>query len=272
MCLAAATAAAQDLSLTLSLPRENYIRGTQVPVEGLVATLTIANSSNVAVLVPKPVIHPEAAPGMAASAAIRWMDPEGGDGLEIPRVAGLAAPFVPTEVENLRVEGNGQVQVSINIGRHYLIRRPGTYEMSIRYREMESNTVSFTVLPLRKLTLPADLIIDRIREVEWGDPDYNEMFYVVRSPRAWDEVVLVQRIGKNKAFPMTLTGIGYLAKGTMPEIMIVEPGVYVLLYREKTGKGWVACKVDCSKDPFAVSYKRYAAGDKPDVESAAGEL
>ncbi|HHN46449.1 MAG TPA: hypothetical protein ENN09_03310 [Planctomycetes bacterium] len=271
-CLLAVGAYAEGISLSLSLPRRGFHRGAQKPVEGLIAEVTIRNNTNVAVLLAEPTLHPEAAPAIAAKAVIRRMEETGQPGEPLPTITGLVPPLTPASIKTIRLDAGRQVMVPLDIGPYYLIRKAGEYEMSIVYRGMESNKARFTLLPVRRVAVPGKMLMEKIRELEWGEPDYSEMFYVVSGTKAWEDIVMVQRLGNNLAYPLIPTTVGYTTPGSIPKMLIPRPRVYVMLYPEKTGRGWTAVKVDCSKDPFTTVYKHYGADAELTIEDAVNDL
>ena len=271
VCLFSGTLFADGISLAISLPGDTFIRGANIPVEGLTVTMTITNGTGAALLLPKPEIHPLAAPAMAAKATIKPVGEKADKAEPIPVISGMEKSYMPEAVETLRIETGKTVDVTLNVGKFYLIRRAGKYEMTITYRGVESNAVQFTVLPLRRLEIPGDLILKRINDIEWGDPNYDDMFYVAQSARAWGEIYLVQRVGIKADYPLVINTVGALAAGAMPEMTMPAPRVFILVYPEKTGTGWVVAKIDCSVDPFKPVYKHVTTEEKPDPNAVLAE-
>lgn len=91
------------------------------------------------------------------------------------------------------VPAGGSLTFELEIGPYFDFHEGGNYGVACSILGAESNIAKFEVLPVMRTDLRADEIMRRLVDLENGPPRYEAMFYLCRSPFAWDEVVYVRR-------------------------------------------------------------------------------
>lgn len=270
--------AGDQLELAIKLPGESFIRGAQEPVEGLLVTLTVTNRSKViAASFPRPV-----------------MDPLGNVLFEVNLLGAPAGiPKTPDTPERTLIRRNPGVQpvgnradhppVSLgpgeskefvlDVGRWYDIKAAGRYEMTCIFQDVRSNTVTFEVLPLKRVDVPSDLLMNRLEDYERGWPDFPFMFYVTRGPGWFDTIVFLSREGKGLDSHYELHRLGEISPGHLPEMVVEGPRVGLLVPDKRNAAVSWRYIIDFSVRPIAVKGEKliHEPNERPPLTLAGGE-
>ena len=232
-------AAAGDLELGIELPAEQFIRGCLDPVEGLEVTLTVSNRTITPASLPEP-----------------RLGPVGGADFEVHLVG---APYGVPQAEDApartpvgrhpRRQPVGDVdeiaaftlkpgesrQFRLNAGSHYNFRAAGRYEMTCLFAGKRSNTVTFEVLPLKRVDVIPPVLLSRLADYECGEPGFPFMFYIVEGQDRFDEIIFVTRAGKGPYEHFEYRRLAKVAVGVTPDVVVAGSKVG-LLVPDKTSK------------------------------------
>jgi len=247
----------RPLTLSIKLPGERFIRGAQEPVEGLVATLTVTNTSSV----------------IAASFPCPKMDPLGNVQFEIyllgapagvPKAADTPEKTLIKRSPGLQPVGDRadhppvslapgeSKEFALDVGRWYDIKAAGKYEMTCLFQDVRSNTVAFEVLPLKRVDVPSDLLVSRLGDYERGWPDFPFMFYITRGPGWFDMIVFLTREGKGGAEHYELHRLGEISPGHAPEMAVDGARVGLIVPDKRNAAVSWRYLVDFAARPVAV--------------------
>lgn len=243
------------LQLVIAPENEQVFRGASHPVEGLIVRLDVNNDGAIPLLLPLPALHEAAAPTMALKATIVRLLDDGAVSPPVPPVKDLQKGFDKQETPEVRIEARQSKTFRVNIGSVYDLVVAGRYRMCVEYAGERSNEVEFTLLPLRKLEVPREVLKQRFDELERRNLEFCEMFYVLQTARAWDEIVLMYRLARKPDGRFLVRNVGYLPRGTTPKMVMAKPGVYGLLFADRVRTGWRFVAVDVTGDPPAFEFK-----------------
>lgn len=253
----------QALELKITLIEEQVYRGTSYPVEGLAVKLDLINNSAIPLSLPKPSLHDTAAPGMAVKAVITRTLEDGTISKPVEQVKDNEKGFEEREKGLVRIEAGQSETFRVEVGSLYDFSEAGKYRMHLEFAGEKSNEIEFTLLPLRRLQVPRKVLMERFAELERGNSQFHEMFYVLPTRRSWDELFLVFRLAHKEQGQLIFRNIGYLPRGTMPKMVLSAPGVYGLLLADRVNDGWRFVSINLTKDPPEFNFKKLDQKEEP---------
>lgn len=229
-----ARAAEGELELRIDLPAESFVRGCLDPVEGLVATLTVTNNAITASSLPVPRLDPvggtefevylagapygiPTTPETPARTPVRRhvrLQPVGGNVMRIP---------------GYTVKPGRSKEFELNVGRNYAFKAAGRYEMTCLYQGARSNTVTFEVLPLKRVDVLATVLLDRLEDYEAGEPDFPFMFYITQGQDRFDHIIYLVRAGSGAYEHYDCHVLAKVAPGVLPEMTVAGSKVGLLV-------------------------------------------
>lgn len=222
------------MAVKIELPAESFIRGGLDPVQGLVATVTVSNTSTTLLTLPSPVL-----------------DPVGGTDFEVHLIgAPYGVPKTPEtpartlikrhvklqpvgkdlpELPGFTIDPGASKEFRLNVGRHYRFRAAGRYEMACLYQGLRSNSVEFEVLPLKRVDLIPPVFLPQIGDYESGEPDFPFMFYITQGQDRFDHIIYLVRAGSGAYEHYDVHGLGKVAPGVLPEMTVAGSKVGLLV-------------------------------------------
>lgn len=222
------------LELRIELPQESFMRGNLDPVQGLIVTLTVTNKAITPSSLPEP-----------------RLDPLGGTDFEIYlKGAPYGVPTTPqtpartpvkrhvalqpvggnvTRIPGHTIAPGASKQFKLNVGRNYAFRVAGRYEMTCLYQGERSNSVTFEVLPLKRVDVIPPVLLMHLADYELGVPDFPFMFYIAEGQDRFDQIIYLVRRGKGAYEHFEYHGLAKVAPGVTPEMMVAGLKVGVLV-------------------------------------------
>ena len=264
----------QVVKVALSLARPGYYRGgddAAACVGGLVATITITNSSSIVVM---SVPTPRLAPYGGSTDFERHLvglptgSPAGARAAKQTRI--LRHPsLVPTEdrvaVPDVALAPNESREFHLDVGSQYRIDMPGKYEMTCVYLSERSNPVEFEVYPVRRVDVTSDRLLETLEDYECGPATFPVMFYVTVGRMRYDDIVCLVREGRLGHYEFYR--IGQIAHNKMPQVVTSGPRVGLLVPDTRSRTVSRLYTVDLTVRPvqFAGSLIVHEEGTPPDL-------
>jgi hypothetical protein len=257
----ASTATAADhsnLAVEIKLSNERFFRGANAPVKDLDVTVVLSNTSDkIALTVPQPRMDPVGIVDFEVDLlGVPTGVPATGDEPEKTRI--LRAPGIqPVDTilpaPNVFLGPKESKEFTIDIGGWFAIRAAGRYQATCLFEDARSNTVEFEVLPLKRVDVPAHLLLGRLEDYERGGPDFPFMFYVTRGPGRFDTILFLTRHGTGADEHYEPRWLGQIATDAMPQMVTQEAKVGLVVPDKKNDSVSWKYVVDFGRRPVIVT-------------------
>ena len=271
----------QDLAIRIEASKASYIRGEVDPAKDLVLTVTVQNTSDkISIAFQRPALTPMSDLGFQV---FRKGKPTGeSEEYKVPkRVEAVRRPEYEdisedVPVRDVALDAGGSAKFKLNVGAFYDFDAAGKYEITAKFLGATSNTVEVEVLPLKRVNAFVEELIERLDHFEMGKPDFPFMFYIVKSRRHWDEIVILRRAGSPKEGRYEDYRLCRIPRGSEAQMVTNDKKVSVLA-KGRWGKWWLY-KVDFSgkmlkmdreavkASPDSIPTLTKGAGGEPEVQ------
>jgi hypothetical protein len=234
------------ISVKLELNGAVFWRGERFPVDKMKATLTVTNTSPAGT--PVMLARPEIMTRGGCQVEIK----KDGEDKVIQRTEGATPSTAGGSDDQVTLAKKDETLVTVLVpGEYYDIREGGSYSMRMRYMGVWTNSVAFTVLPLKRVAADLDTLEKDIREYEHGDPTYPYMFYIVDTRERHERLVLrLKRTQGARTWYETI-GICAVAPRSMPK-MKCDGMKAAIVVTDLEGR-WFQYQVDMSGENVVTS-------------------
>jgi hypothetical protein len=213
----------QLLTIEISLPREGFFRGRAAPVLDLDVQIKLTNNSDkIALTFPQPKMDPL---GLLAFEMHMLGMPTGEKAKPgAPQKTRIlrSPPITPVDdlpqTPEVTLAPKESKQFIVDIGGWFAVKAAGKYEITCQFQDVRSNTIQFEVFPLKRVDVPAHLLLGNIADYERGKPAFPFMFYITRGPGRYDAVIYLTRHGKGGYEHYEPRWLGQIAPDKMPQM------------------------------------------------------
>jgi hypothetical protein len=225
MALTALAPAADDslCEVAIALANPAYFRGGTDPVKDLKVTVTLKNRSDTIYLaLPEPMMDPLGALdfevhllGAPTGVARTEATPERTRILRCPTIVPVGEL---SETPAVTIRPQESKVFTVDAGHWYDIKAAGKYELVCLFQDARSNAVEFEVLPVKRVDVPAHLLLGKLSEYERGNPDFPFMFYITRGPGRFDTIVYLTREGEGGYEHYEAHWLGQISTKQLPQV------------------------------------------------------